>query len=134
MEQPVVSKEVATAEINKWLESKKVGSLKREANENQINVLIEAICDGYLSLAEDFTLVHTLKFPPSEGKPLKELRYKNRITLKEVTENMKNVKAQDVDGRILAYASALTGEAKGIMARFDTEDSGILQAIVLFFI
>lgn len=134
MLEQVVSKDVAQADINKWLDSKKIGSLKREAQENQINVLIEAICDGYLKVEEDCTLVHTLKFPPTEGKTIKELRYKSRLTLKEVNAQLQGVKATDVDGRIMAYAAALTGEVKGIIARFDTEDAGIVQAIVLFFI
>lgn len=133
MEQ-VVSKEVAQAEITKWLDSKKIGSLKRESQENQINVLVEAICDGFLKVESDCTLVQTLKFETTEGKPIKELRYKSRLTLKEVNQHLQSVKATDVDGRILAYAAALTGEAKGILVRFDTEDSSVMQAIVLFFI
>lgn len=129
-----ITREVAEAEVNSWLDYKKIGQEKRETYKKNIDNMVEAIMDGWLMLQEDKTFKHLLKFEVGEEKKVTELSYTPRITVSKINTAMKGVPSNDGDARILAYAHALTGTAKGILSKLDTEDYNISQAIVLFFL
>src|SRR5688572_22991268 len=131
-----VSKEVATDEINKWLDSKKVFAGKREAYKDHIDIMIEAISEGCLTILEDGSIKQTLLFELNggEGMAVKELQYKPRLNRKMVIPHLTNVKAGDGDGRVLATMAALTGQPKNILSSLDNEDSRIADSIVVFFV
>lgn len=128
----------AQAEVDKWLDFKKVKTQKRENNKEQIELIVDAVCDGTLVLDEK-TLVftHKLLFPlgnsDNEGT-IKELTYKPRLMVRDINAKMKGVKANDPDGRIVSYVSALTDQPSGIIASLDTEDNSLAQQIVSFFL
>lgn len=129
-----VERSQAQKEVESWLDFKKVGEKKRESQEAQISALVDAIVEGDLVLNEDFTFVQTLKFPTSGEMPIKEFSFKPRLKLMEIHSQLEGVKASDADGRILAYAAALTGKAKQIIRSLDTEDYNVVQAIAIFFL
>ena len=147
MEQ-VVTNEVAEAEVLKWLEFKKVSKSKRFAEDrvnysDDVNRMIEAVEDGVISIDcagenPSFEIKHKLSFPiefDEGGDALSELTYKPRLKTFELTKHLKGVKPSDADGRILAHKAALTNVAKGLINKLDTTtDSGVANAIVLFFI
>lgn len=129
-----ITREVAQAEITKWLDHKRVNASKRKAYRESIKVLVNGIEDGCLVLTEDFTFKQTLKFP-TEGKiPVTELIFKPRIRVSVVHQEMTGVKPNDADGRLCAIISALTDKAKGIIKSLDTEDYSIGQSIAIFFL
>jgi len=132
----VVSLDVAQAEVEKWLDYKKVSQGKRDKQKAQIEVLVDAVCDGTLVLKEDLTWVHNLKFPVTlaDKEELKTLSYKPRISQGEAHMHLQRFKADDVDGRVLAYVLALTKTPQDFIKRLDTEDSSIAQGIAIFFI
>jgi len=132
MQEPVVSLEQARKEVEQWLDSKKISEKKRAANENQIDVLVDAISQGDLLLKEDNVFVHKLKFPLDSPKTT-ELEYKQRLTLSETHVALQNVKQGDNDGRLLAYVCALTLKTKGVLGKLDTGDYDICVAIAVFF-
>lgn len=128
-----INKEIATAEINQWLDKKKVLESKREFYKDHIEILIEALCEGLLTVGEDGTITQILSFPLEEAQ-ITELKFKPRLNRKMVTPHLNGVKASDGDGRILAYMSALTGQSKNILNTLDFEDSRISDSIVVFFV
>jgi hypothetical protein len=130
----VVVKEVAKAEVEKWLDYKKVGGTKRENFKDSIDTLAGFISDGSLTLKEDKTFEQALKFPIGSGGSITKLEYKPRIAMSVVNEKLKGVAATDADGRLLAYTAALTGQPKNIIKELDTEDNAVAQAVVVFFV
>lgn len=130
-----VTREVAEKEVNDWLDYKKVGSQKRESNKDQIDVLIDAICEGALVLKADTKeFVHTLKFATEGEQPITELTYKPRLSYSQVKGHLHNVKPSDADGRFIAYMAALTGKPKLVFEKLDSVDLSIAQSITLFFV
>lgn len=126
--------EIAESEINSWLDYKKIDELQRESQEDQIKSLISFVQSGYLELNEDKTFTHKLKFPVGENETTTELKYKARLTEREISQKLHGVKSDDGDGRLLAHVQALTGQPKGIIAALDKEDFKIARAIAVFFV
>jgi hypothetical protein len=128
-----ISKEVAVQEFEKWIAAKKTSSNKRESLIDCENEIISAICDGYLSLTEDSEWEHTLKFPLNNDTHTSLLKYKTRINVGVLNAELKGVDVKDINGRIIAYAAALTGQAKGIIRALDSEDNAIASCISTYF-
>ncbi len=129
-----VSADVATKEIDKWLDYKHIKEKKRESFKEQIEALIDAVADGNLILNEKHELVQTLTFPLDGDLPLKELNYKPRLKVSTIHQHLNGVKSTDADGRICAYVAALTSKPKDVIKGLDTEDYSIAQAIAIFFL
>ena len=126
----------AQAEVESWLDFKKVKSQKRENLQDNIDNMVDNIVDGSLILREDMHFVQTLLFPMKyEGKEtLKELVYKPRLQLREINVKMKGVKPTDADGRIVGYTRALTDQPAAVITNLDTEDNTLAQHITGFFL
>lgn len=131
----LVSIDVAIADMNRWLDAKKVSDKKREAYADNIENLTDAISEGSLILNENNEFEQKLKFPiKSESGDIETLKFKNRLTVDAVQNNLTGVKPTDADGRITAYVSALTNLPKAVIKRMDTEDYSIGQALAIFFL
>tara|TARA_R110001606_G_scaffold380908_2_gene541724 strand:+ start:3723 stop:4136 length:414 start_codon:yes stop_codon:yes gene_type:complete len=133
-EEFVVDLTTATAEVNAWLDHKKVKTKKRKSYEEQIDNLIEAICTGQLSMNDEtFEFTQTLQFPI--GKDNRDtLVYKPRVSVGAFYVHLKGVKADDVDGRIFAYVAGLTGNLVAVITKVDPEDYDICKDIAVFFL
>ncbi len=130
-----ISIEVATTEIEKWLDHKKVKQTKREANASTIESLVSAVQDGKLRFDDESKkLIQTLDFPLGNDGSIKELEYVSRIGIGTIHKNLNGVKSDDADGRLAAYVSALTNTTKGLVSQLDTEDYSIGQSISIFFL
>jgi hypothetical protein len=135
MNYEVVSIEVAQAEIEKWLDCKKVNSKKRESNESTIESLVSAVQVGKLRFDDESNkLIQTLEFPIGNNGEIKELEYQSRIGIGQIHRHLNGVKSDDADGRLAAYVSALTNKTKGLIAGLDTEDYSVGQSIAIFFL
>lgn len=133
----VMTYEQAREEVNSWLDYKKVKDKKREAYKDAVETLVDGVKDGTLVIAEDMKINQTLAFPVEDnaGKVVfDKLEYKARLSVGEIAERTKGVKATDTDGRIMAHVSALTGKAIGLLNKMDTEDNSIAQSIAVFFV
>ena len=126
--------EKAIEEIDGWLEKKKIFPSAREEYQSQIDILVEAISLGYLSLNDKGEFKQELLFPLKEEQAVIELEYKSRLNDKMLEPHLKGTKAGDGDARIIAYLACLTGQAKGIIKALDTADRKITNSIVIFFI
>lgn len=129
-----VERQVAESEVQKWLDFKRIGDKKREAQKPQIEVLVDAVEDGDLVLDEQMVFVHTLKFPLMNEQPVKELSYKPRLSVLDIHSKLEGVKSSDADGRVLAYVAALAGKPRQIIKSLDSEDYAISQALAIFFL
>jgi hypothetical protein len=129
-----VVKEVAFEEVEKWLDHKKISDKKRESYKEQVDLLVESISDGYLSLNDDFTFTQKLKFPISNQISTSQLTYKPRLKMSEIHRRLEGVKTSDSDGRVCAYIAALTSQPKEVIKELDTVDYEIGQAITIFFL
>jgi len=127
----VISKEQAEKEVNSWLDYKKVSPKKRETLKGNIAYLVEAMMEGLLVLdSETFVFEHTLKFPVGETKKLK---YKPRLTIKEIQDRTQNIKISGPLEQSIAYISALTGQPSSIIKEMDSEDNTLADYLSFFF-
>jgi len=126
--------EVAMQEIEKWLDHKKVSAKKRESNEEAIKTLAEEISLGNMFLTDSFNLEYNLKSPIKSEQPTTKLVFKPRLTIGSVYNHLQGVKPTDADGRLFAYAAALTTNPKDLIKNLEIDDWNIVQAVVVFFL
>jgi hypothetical protein len=132
MEKEALSFEMATAEMEKWLDSKRVSEKRRKDLEKPIEHLISMLQSGNLSIdGESGQLTYKLLWP-IEG--LTEITFKHRLTVMELQNRTKNLKGDDSDGRIRATIAALTGQSVGILGKLDTDDNRTAEAVAVFFL
>lgn len=127
----------AQAEVDKWLEAKKITGKKLDSLKDNVEALVDGIEDGSLVLREDMHFVLKLKFPltNSDGKEtLTELVFKPRLTIKEVNARMKGVKPSDADARVIRYVGALTDQPSAVLENLDTGDNAMAQQFASFFL
>jgi hypothetical protein len=132
-----IATEVATAEVNKWLDLKKIGEKKREDKKDSIDSMIGAICEGMLTIDDRGTITQKLKFPIKDesGKvELEELKYKPRLSTAQIQACLQGTKLTDLYALPIALISALTDQAKTIIKLLDSEDSSVGQSIANFFL
>jgi len=129
-----VALEVAQAEVDKWLDHKKINERKRADKKDSIEALVNAVSDGDLVLNEKMELVQALKFPFENEQKVLALVYKPRINVKEIHSKLTGVKTDNLGGMITAYIAALTGQPAALIGALDTEDYAIGQAVAIFFI
>lgn len=130
-----VEREQAANEVVAWLDYKRIKPKKREAYQDQIDILVDAVSDGDLIVNDEtFELTYNLVFPFGEEETIRQFTFKPRLKLGDVKKHLAGVKATDVDGRLQAYISALTGQPKAILQAIDTEDSSVINAIAIFFV
>lgn len=130
-----LNRESAEAEVNSWLDYKKISDKKRESYKDNIESLIDAMVEGILTLDDkEKVITQGLKFPIGEEMKVSELKYRPRITVGMVQAHMAGVKATDADGRITAYVAALTSQPKELIKKLDTEDNAVAQSIAIFFL
>ncbi len=130
-----VNRETATADINAWLDAKRVSTKKREAYSDSIETLIDAVEMGDLVLRKaDNFLIQTLQVPTDGEAPVKTLEFKPRLQVFEIHKQQENEKATDSNVIILAYVAALTGQVKGVIKKLYTDDYRICQSIAIFFL
>jgi hypothetical protein len=130
MQEQVVQIEVAQADIERWLDGTMVMNSKRVASKSDIELMTDAICDGLLVVNEDLTLSQKLLYP-LEG--VSHLTYKSRLSVGDPASRLKEFKADDVHGMVLAYVATLTQKPNALIKNIDRKDYRISTAIAGFF-
>lgn len=132
----VINREIAQAEVEKWLDYKKKSAKKREDNKELIESIIDSVCEGLVVINEDFTIIQNLIFPiqDKDGKiVLNKLEYKNRMKIETVQLHCQGIKANDLDLRVNAYIAAITSNSKDIIKKMDCDDYNIASQIATVF-
>lgn len=129
-----VTIELATQEVTKWLDFKRLSNQRREDKKDSIDVLIGAMVDGTVVI-DDGNITQTLKIPVTEGdQGAQELKYKARLSAGQIQACLQGSKIGDGYGVIIALASVLTGYPKALIKCIDSEDMTVVQAIANFFL
>jgi hypothetical protein len=127
-----VNKETATKEVNSWLDYKRVKDKNRETQSAQVDVLVEALQAGDITIDEKtFEITQKLIFPV-DGL-VSELKYKPRISVGELQKACEKVDAMDVSGQLISYVGALTGQGSAAIKKLDPADFSIGRAVAIFF-
>lgn len=134
MTEKKVDVSVAQAEVDRWLEHKKIGDYQRNERSDEIELLCAEVGEGNLIVHDDFKLELHLKFPLGENGNISSLTFKPRLINRELAATLRGIKADDAEGRMNAYAAAITGENRGIISALDSVDLRVVKAIVYFFI
>lgn len=129
-----VSKEIAIADVARWLDHKRVRQTKREEYKQHIESLVLAVQDGLLTVEENCTITQHLLWPIGENENIKELSFKPRLSQEQLNPYISKLSSGSADERLRAYICALTGQAVGIIGKLDTEDNTISQSIAVFFL
>jgi hypothetical protein len=135
----VVSVEVATATVNEWLDFKKIPDARKAALSGMIEVLVNAVSEGHLSLDEETkTWNHALIFPIENNDgvvTVRELKYKARINEFDKSNPKRVVKGTDFDSQMLVAKLALTKADVNVLKSLDeSTDKQISDAIAIFFV
>ena len=126
--------EQARADFEKQLDFLNITPLERTNNDDVIDVMVEAIQMGRISIKDDHSVVQKLLHPIGKEVTIDKLTFKPRIQDRDLTIHLKGVKATDVDGRLRAHVAAGTGVSKGVLSHLDRADSKITHAYITFFI
>lgn len=143
--------EMAETELYIWLTEKhghadaiapNDGDDEKGAKEKKdtLKTFVKCLQSGSLILGSDGTATYTLRYPitvEDKGKEVptvKELKFKARLKYKNVKSILRSVPADDSEGRILAYAAALTGCPMRTLEEMVISDLNKVQLLVVFFI
>jgi hypothetical protein len=128
--------DLAKAEVEGWLDKKRIPSKKRESLSGMNENLIDAVVEGDLSIDEETgVMTHTLVVPIGENEGCKELKYKLRITAKDVEPHKRLIKGSDFGDELTRIILALTGAPINIIRQLDMgTDRSIAEAIAVFFV
>ena len=126
-----VTHEIAVNEFGKWIDAKKVSKRRREGLVDMEEEIIDAIQEGSLVLDDQTKFVQHLKFP---NERIKTLTFQTRIQIGVLNARLKNVSTQDVNGRLEAYISALTGEPTPVIKTLDSSDFNLSSCIATYFL
>ena len=129
-----INRESAIEDFKKWLDYKRVNENKRQQSSQQEEVIVDAICNGDITIDEECNIHQKLVFPVEGEVGFDELVYRPRINRKLLQAKLRGVKADDVDGRMSAYVAALTNKAILQITNLDTEDLRVADAIVMYFL
>lgn len=127
----LVNRKTAQAEIQRWIEAKRIKGAILEAKKPQIEILIQAVQEGDLIVNEDCTLTQNLVF---ETGGETKLTYKTRITQADIDKAKENVKGNDFDTFILRTQYALTDAMVNVLRNLDLSTDRVLaDTIAVFF-
>lgn len=127
---PVLNRELAEQEVNKWLDSKRVRATVRRENKDNIEAIIDGFEDGLLILSEETNAIkQTLIFPTGA---LKEIIIQPRLKVSERIDRLKNA-GNDADSRVVAILAALSGNMTEALKGMDADDLAVSRNITAFF-
>lgn len=139
----VMSEKLATLELEKWFDFRKVkeGSRRNIDEELEVDIMAKKMIEGFmygqLRFVDDGVLTQFLDWPvetESKSVSIKELNWKPRFRESDLTAPMKGVKNNDTSGRMKAYMSAITGVNKINIGNLDYSDYALSQTIVSYFL
>ena len=132
-----ISEDQAKLELEKWLDIKKINQRKRDDKEEFAKEIIDSIMSGEATIDEKGVITYNLLFPiktKDDKVTISSFAFKPRLMQREAKAALQGIKADDGDGRIVAYISALTGQARAIIGGLDTIDHSFCQAVALYFL
>lgn len=131
---PAVSLEVARQDIERWLAHRRIPKIQLEKDQDTIDQLVSYVQEGILVIKDDCSVTQKLQWEIlRESDTIVEFSYKPRVMSWELSQNLKNVKLQDLEGRYNAFAAALSGREPNTFTRMDSVDRTVMHVIVGFY-
>ena len=131
----VVSIDIATADVKRWMDHKRVAEKRRAELVSAQEIMVNAIMEGSLVLEDDMKWKHTLIFPLEGEIGVTEIKYKPRLNDSDIEPYRKIVKGSDFESQMKQVKMALTSQPVGIINALDSStDKQISDAIALFFV
>lgn len=127
---PVINRELAEKEVNKWLDAKKVRSTVRRENKLNIEAIIDGFEDGLLILSEETNCIKQILIHPTTA--IKELIIQPRLKVSERISKLKGA-GDDADSRVVALLAALSGNLTEVLKGLDADDLAVSRNITAFF-
>jgi len=130
--------EVALKDVNAYLDKKRMLPKRRETLTPAVEAVAEGISLGFIVIANDSTITHTLIDPIKDKvtgeNALETLTYKSRLEPSEVNKKISALKVQNQTTQTVAVASLLTEQPVGMLDKLEPQDRNICDCISLFFI
>jgi hypothetical protein len=130
----VVSKEVATKEINSWLDALDYPTKAR--TDEEVKSWIETICEsiqrGDLVFEDEHTIVQKLKHPLADGAT-REIKYDFRFEVGDYQTKMKNKSPNDAIEWNTAKLSLISSQVPAVFLKFKKYDYSVASKLALFF-
>lgn len=131
-----IAREVAEEEVKSWLEFRKVKKKKLDENKDDIDVIIDAIVDGVITI-ENNVINQKLTYPlgkEGDSESIAVLSFKPRLKVSTVRVCTQGIKSNDNVGIAGGYIAAATGVDRNLINSMDMEDFSVSQSIVIFFL
>jgi len=131
----VVDIDTAKQEVTDFLDAKRVRPARREAIQSAIDVMVEGVQYGFLTIEPNVGLTVKLDFPmETSGTPITEIKFSWRVAPDVVQTKMANTKPdQDGNNKLLAIIHAYTTIAPAIVNKLEPSDNSLVRAIACIF-
>lgn len=131
-----VNKEVATKEVNAWLDIMDISKENRETDEVKtfINSLISSVQKGLLFFNDDETVTQKLIHPLNDGQR-KEISYDFRYEVGKYNKATKGISSLDsIDWSIARLSlSSVEDLPKAVFEKMKRADFNVAKALTIFF-
>lgn len=131
--EPKIDIETAKADVNRWLDLKKIPNAQRSKNQKSFDHLVMAVMHDGISIDKDGVITHKLNYPieNKEGVSVCDsFKYKVRLTADEIQACIEAGGDNKIYGAALTSNNAVPSDYFG---KIDTTDLNILTSIVVFF-
>lgn len=131
----VISKEIATNEIDQWLTAIGTSEDQKEGLKNNVQILVNGVVSGALVIdSETNNVTQKLRVVFGKEEKISQLNFKPFLTVGEI-ETFKKSISQDNDNRNTSAAiCASTGNPYSVIEQMNAKDFNLSAALVLFFI
>lgn len=134
-----INREVAEQEVKGWVKAKgfRASKVEKEDFQESIDLLIDSVMDGLLSVNEDNSLTYKLQYPIQDedgNNVLESMTFNKRLTVGFFTNKMKSSKAKTQEEKTILMISELTGEPAGLIQKVQMADFTELGVIATFFL
>lgn len=126
----VITPELALQEANTYADKKNLLPKRRAMLQPAVDTLAEAIQYGVCAIMDDGSISHILVTPVLS---MERIVYKPRLKPLDVKNELAKVKMDSVAERTGVYLKLLTGLTVTEVNSLEPTDSGIAEAISLFF-
>ena len=120
----------AEAEVNALLDKKNIFPKRREALQQAVDSVVEAMQYGFVTINEDGTITQNMITPVDS---VSVITYKARIAPEVMNRQIASLKIDNATTRNVAYIKAYTGLLENVINKLETTDRNTAESIALFF-
>lgn len=127
----VMPREEATKEVENYLNFKGMRQKRRKEKEEYINMIIDCVEDGTLSIDPETKVIKHKLIHKAGG--IDQFAYKPRLNQGKIANRLRMSSSTDGHSAIACYVAELTDNNISVVGLLDTEDNVISQAVAMLF-